>query len=256
MEKFRTEAEQRFADLKVELDAGLDALTYLSETGVADPAVGLAFYLALLNEGIIGDQHVPHAEFAARYLSEAELRILTREYDRLEPWKKLRPAQFEYAAEFGLPEMTPFEAAHRLARLTDFGFLFSDAAIAEEPLGRRFFRPDLELIDSFTEHVGLVRLIAVSPGTEHAAITQAYESGTLATLTAEAVSLFEGGRMHTEGGVIRRHLLDGYQWCMIKGDAARPKYSKGFATAAEAQTEATAELLRCGLPATWIPVAA
>ena len=42
-----------------------------------------------------------------------------------------------------------------------------------------------------TEHVRLVRLIAVVPGTEHAAITQAYESGTLVTLTAEAVSLFE-----------------------------------------------------------------
>ena len=62
--------------------------------------------------------------------------------------------------------------------------------------------------------------------------------------------------MHTEGGVIRRHLLDGYQWCMIKGDAAQPKYSKGFATAVEAQAEATKELLRCGLPTTWIPVAA
>ena len=62
--------------------------------------------------------------------------------------------------------------------------------------------------------------------------------------------------MHTEGGVIRRHLLDGYQWCMIKGDAAPPTYSKDFATAAEAQAEATAELLRCGLSATWIPVAA
>ena len=61
--------------------------------------------------------------------------------------------------------------------------------------------------------------------------------------------------MHTEGGVIRRRLLDGYQWCMITGDAA-PKYSKGFATATEAQAEAAEELLRCGLAATWIPVAA
>ena len=55
-DELRGEVAERLTDLSGELDVQLARLEDLAKRGVTDPALGQAFYLALLNEGIIGDQ--------------------------------------------------------------------------------------------------------------------------------------------------------------------------------------------------------
>lgn len=252
VERLRGEVAERFTDLSGELDSQLARLEQMAKRGTTDPVVEQAFYLALLNEGIAGGQDLKAADFAVRYLSESDLRILLSVYDRRGRWRWIQPRDLTREAS-GLPQLNVFEAGYRLARLMDFGFLLHDPAITAEPGAGRTFTPDLKVIDNFTEAIGLVRTVLVSPSLEYAGIAQAFNSGNLATFVSEAKRLW--GKMRFNGGAVRRHLLDGYQWA-VRADGSEPRYTGSFATAAEAQAAATEELRDRALSINWVPVGA
>jgi hypothetical protein len=254
VDDLRGDVAERFTDLSGELGAQLARLEDLVKRGVTDPALGQAFYLAILNEGIIGDQDLAAADFAARYLTEADLRILLREYDRLGSWRKLEPGDFVHRPRGAyLPQLTAFEAGYRLARLADFGFLRSDPAMTSGRGEHRIFTPNLKVIDNFTDAIGLVRTIAVSPSMEYAGIVRDYEAGNLEARITEAKKFW--GKTPLNGGVVRRHLLDGYQWRVV-AHLHWGEYIGSFATAEEAQIVATEELRCCGLSVNWVSVGA
>jgi hypothetical protein len=252
VDQLRGEVTERFTDLSGELESQLTRLEEVVKRGTADPVVEQAFYLALLNEGIAGEQDLKAADFAVRYLSAPDLRILLSVYDRQGHWRWIKPSDFTGKSS-DLPQLNVFEAGHRLARLMDFGFLLHDAAVTGEPGAARTFRPDLKVIDNFTEAIGLVRTVLVSPSMEYAGIAQAYDVGNLTALVTQGKRLW--GKMHFKGGAVRRHLLDGYQWA-VRADGSEPRYTGSFATAVEAQAAATEELRHRALSVNWVPIGA
>lgn len=250
IQQFREELQPRLTALDGQVSAALDALKVLAEDGVAGPTATYIAYLALLNDSILEDKYNPDAEFAAWYLNAADLRFLISEYDRTPPWKEVRPADPR------LPWPTSYEAGYALTRLRDFGFLLSEPAIMREPLARRVFTPDSTTLDDFTERMGLVRPICVLPGAENAGVMEALRGSSRAEFLQQLRNLLAGEHMPV--GVVRRHLLDNFQWAVIEAGTERGTFAGAFSEVTEAQRAAEAKLRRQGLepPNTWIWVAA
>lgn len=253
VDQLRGEVAVRFTDLSGELEAQLAKLEDMVRRGVTDPALGQAFYLAILNEGIIGDQDLAASDSAARYLTETDLRILLMVYDRVGYWEELASDNFDGRWPYYVPRLTAFEAGYRLARLRDFGFLCSDPAMTAQPGEYRIFTTELNVIDDFIEGLSLARPVAVSPSMEYAGIVREYEAGNLATFITETKGNWYRPVLHC--GVVRRHLLFGYQWIVVASDH-KGEFPGAFATAAEAQSAAAEELRLYGLPVNWIPIGA
>lgn len=250
IQQFRVELEPKFTELETRVAAALQGIKALAEEGVTGPTVAYIAYLALLNDSIIDVCYRPDAEFAAWYLDAADLRFLIREYDHVPSWEEVRPV------DLGLPWPTRYEVGYSLTRLNDFGFLLSEPAMGREPLARRVFKPDTDAIDDFTEHMGLVRPLSVSPGAKGAKITEAFRNGSRVEVINELKELLTGDHMPV--AVVRRHLLDGFQWAVIEAGTKRGAFTGAFSQVAEAQEAADAELRRLELwyPDNWIPVAA
>ncbi len=224
--------------------------------GVAESAGGRSLYLALLNAGVLGgDSEL--ADFVARNLTDADVRILLTIYDRAEPFRQRVPKEFTWREN--LPRMTVYEASYRLERLSAFGFFSRDPVEATRPVEHRVFRVDadqLYAIDTVAEQAGLVRNVAVAPSSAYPAVASALKAGTLAELVATSGELVRGGRMLMDGGVVRRHVIDGYQWAIVRYGHGWQEFTGTFPTPDEAQNAADQQLGRLGISAEWVAVAA
>jgi hypothetical protein len=250
IKQFRVELEPRLTALEGQVSAALDALKVLAEDGVAGPTVAYIAYLALLNDSILEDKYSPDAEFTAWYLNAADLRFLIHEYDHILPWEEVRPTDPR------LPWPTPYEAGYSLTRLRDFGFLLSEPVIMREPLAKRVFMPNIATLDDFVDHMGLVRPVYVLPCTEDTVVMEALRGSSRAEFLQQLKGLLAGEHMPV--GVVRRHLLDNFQWAVIKAGTERGAFTGAFLKVADAQKAAEAELYPQGLERsnTWISAAA
>jgi hypothetical protein len=266
IEMSREGVELRLSQVGGQLEAALAKLTDLTKRGVADAAVGQAFYLTLLNEGIIGRQDLPLADFVVRHLNTVDLQLLLMAYDEPQQWQHFEVARFNWDKD-RLPALTMFEVAYRLARLQDFGFFRSQEGTSAASVEQRSYEPDGAIRD-FIPKAGIVRGITVSPGEPGAA------DDIRTSDDPDPIPLsWRNGVFSDEGGMVRRHILDGYQWkvCIeniawkmrIENIALDRTVKRGetewtgtFATAADAQAAATAELERLGWWADWIPLGA
>jgi hypothetical protein len=199
-----------------------------------------------------------------RHLSTVDLQLLLMAYDDYQQWQHFEVDRFN--GENGrAPHMTEFEAAYRLARLQDFGFFVSQEGTSAVSVKQRSYEPDIGVIHDFIPAAGIVRGIAVSPG-EPSAADDIKTSNDPDPISPN----WRNGLFSEEGGMVRRHILYGYQWKVrieiiawkmrIENLAnVRPgktEWTGDFATAAEAQAAATAELERLGWWADWIPFGA
>jgi hypothetical protein len=262
--RFNQLSDQVQARLGSPLEAQLEKLTDLTKRGIADAAVGQAFYLTLLNEGVIGGQDLPLADFVLHHLSTVDLQLLLMAYDDYQQWQHLEVDRFN-GDQGRLPNLTMFEAAYRLARLQDFGFFLSQEGTSAVSVNQRSYEPDIGVIHDFIPGAGIVRGISVSPGEPGAAddIRTSNDPDPIGPNWRNG--LFSG-----EGGMVRRHILYGYQWKVRIENIAwkmrieklatvkrgETKWTGPFATAADAQAAATAELERLGWWADWIPFGA
>ena len=252
IDAYHGDVEARFADIGGQLAEQLEMLEELANRRATTPPLAAAYYAELLNEGLLGGRKLPEAEFAARHLTELDVRVLMHLYGRID----YRVGVLRYPDDFdgrrGLPDVTVFEAAYELARLQTFGFFCSEPDNSAESVERRGYKPEIGVIDDFAEQAGLVRVVTISPQVEEQALLHGYAG----------LQQFELSHMTYGGGAVRWHILNGYEWAVkdfwagARGDEPGGGWHGAFSEAAEAQAAAEDELQRKGLPVNWLPVAA
>lgn len=245
IEESQSEFELRLSGRGSQLEERLQTVEYLARRR---PSERLVEHLleTTINDGLVGDDDLALAEFAARYLDERDLRSVIYYFDRQPPWREvvLRNPKGPFAG------LSQYEAYYRLRRLQDIGFFTSDPTNVSKPLASRSFTPEVRSIDNFCTRMNLARIVEVVPDFELAGIQDMETKGTLVAHMRSLCS--KAGTLIATTAAVRRHIFDGYQWTLHRD---RARYEGSFDSADDAIAAATEGLEKLGLPVKWIQVA-